>query len=328
MSKSLGNVVAPQSVMNSLGADILRLWVASSDYSSEMNVSQEILKRMADSYRRMRNTARFLLGNLDGFDPDRDGLPVDSLVAVDRWALARTADLQKEILAAYAAYEFHRVYQQLHNFCIVDLGSFYLDVIKDRLYTTPQGGMPRRSAQTAMWHIAEAMVRWLAPILSFTAEEIWRFLPGRRAASVQLATWHELPPVPAGRIDWSALLGVRELAARALEARREAGAIGSGLDARVTIWADGDLRAQLEEFGEELRFLFITSAVDVRAGAEHPADALAGDGYWLQAEPVTDGKCVRCWQHRPDTGTSATHPELCGRCITNLDGGGETRRFV
>ena len=190
MSKSLGNVVAPQSVMNSLGADILRLWVASSDYSGEMNVSQEILKRMADSYRRMRNTARFLLGNLDGFDPARDALPVESLVAVDRWALARTAELQREILAAYDAYEFHRVYQQLHNFCVVDLGAFYLDVIKDRLYTTPRDGLPRRSAQTAMWHIAEAMVRWLAPILSFTAEEIWRFLPGERAgigAAVHLA---------------------------------------------------------------------------------------------------------------------------------------------
>ncbi len=334
MSKSLGNVVAPQSVMNSLGADILRLWVASSDYSGEMNVSPEILKRMADSYRRMRNTARFLLGNLDGFDPARDSLAAESLVAVDRWALARTAELQREILAAYDAYEFHRVYQQLHNFCIVDLGSFYLDVIKDRLYTTPRDGLPRRSAQTAMWHIAEAMVRWLAPILSFTAEEIWRFLPGQRAASVQLSTWHELPAVPAADIDWAGLLGVRDLAARALEAQREAGIIGSGLDARLTIYADGALRAQLETFGEELRFLFITSAADVRAGAGHPAGALAGPGspsgeaFWVQAEPVTDGKCVRCWQHRPDTGASPEHPELCGRCITNLDGGGERRRFV
>jgi isoleucyl-tRNA synthetase len=328
MSKSLGNVVAPQSVMNSLGADILRLWVASSDYSGEMNVSQEILKRMADSYRRMRNTVRFLLGNLDGFDPARDALPVESLVAVDRWALSRTAELQREILAAYSAYEFHRVYQQLHNFCVVDLGAFYLDVIKDRLYTTPRAGMPRRSAQTAMWHIAEAMVRWLAPILSFTAEEIWRFLPGQRAGSVLLSTWHGLPEVPPAHIDWASLLGVRDLAARALEARREAGAIGSGLDARLTIYADGALRAQLEEFGEELRFLFITSAVAVHGGAGHPADALAGEGCWVQAEPVTDGKCVRCWQHRPDTGASPAHPELCGRCITNLDGGGESRRFV
>ncbi|MDP2325440.1 MAG: isoleucine--tRNA ligase, partial [Gammaproteobacteria bacterium] len=328
MSKSTGNVVAPQSVMNSLGADILRLWVASSDYSAEMNVSQEILKRMADSYRRMRNTVRFLLGNLDGFDPARDALPVGSLVAVDRWALARTAELQRGIVAAYGDYEFHRVYQQLHNFCVVDLGSFYLDVIKDRLYTTPRDGMPRRSAQTAMWHIAEAMVRWLAPVLSFTAEEIWRFLPGKRADSVLLSTWHNLPEADADGIDWERLLGVRELAARALEARREAGDIGSGLDARLTIYADGALQGQLQQFGEELRFLFITSAADVLPLADHPADALAGDGFRVRADPVTDGKCVRCWQHRPDTGTVPAHPELCGRCVINLDGAGETRLYV
>ncbi|MEO8445096.1 MAG: class I tRNA ligase family protein, partial [Gammaproteobacteria bacterium] len=328
MSKSMGNVVAPQSVMNSLGADILRLWVASSDYSGEMNVSQEILKRMADSYRRMRNTARFLLGNLDGFDPARDALPVDALVAVDRWAVSRTAALQAEILAAYEGYEFHRVYQQLHNFCIVDLGAFYLDVIKDRLYTTPRGGVARRSAQTALWHIAEALVRWLAPILSFTAEEIWSFLPGSRPESVLLSTWHELPVPAPGETDWTWLLAVRELAARALEAQREAGAIGSGLDAHLTIYADGPLRAQLEAFGEELRFLFITSGAEVRTAADHPAGALEGDGCWIEAVAATEAKCVRCWHHRPDVGATAAHPELCGRCVTNLEGAGEIRRFV
>ncbi len=328
MSKSLGNVVAPQSVMNSLGADILRLWVASSDYSSEMNVSQEILKRMADSYRRMRNTARFLLGNLDGFDPATDAVPVEALVAVDRWALDRTAQLQREIVAAYGAYEFHKVYQQLHNFCIVDLGAFYLDVIKDRLYTTPRGGAPRRSAQTVMWHILEAMVRWLAPILSFTAEEIWRFLPGKRPASVLLSTWHELPNAPPGDVEWPSLLGVRELASRALEARREAGDIGSSLDAGLTIYADGQLRTQLERFGEELRFLFITSVANVRAAADRPVDALAGDGFWVEAVPIADAKCVRCWHHRPDTGSVPAHPELCSRCVSNLDGSGEIRCFV
>jgi isoleucyl-tRNA synthetase len=321
--------------MNTLGADILRLWVASSDYSSEMNVSQEILKRMADSYRRMRNTTRFLLGNLDGFDPARDALPVAALVAVDRWALKRTAELQQEIVTAYGTYEFHRVYQQLHNFCVVDLGSFYLDVIKDRLYTTPAAGLPRRSAQTALWHIAEAMVRWFAPILSFTAEEIWRFLPGERAGSVLLSTWHEVPEVPdlgSAEVGWASLQGVRETVARALEAQRETGAIGSGLDAGLTIFADGALRAQLEQLGEELRFLFITSAAEVRAGAGHPAAALAGqvgtENYWVVAAPVSAAKCVRCWQLRPDTGLSPAHPELCGRCVVNLDGSGEARRFV
>ncbi len=223
MSKSLGNVVAPQPVVNSLGADVLRLWVASTDYRSEMNVSQEILKRMADSYRRMRNTARFLLSNLDGFDPASDQVPVAELIALDRWALARAAELQREIQAAYDSYEFHRVYQQLHNFCVVDLGSFYLDVIKDRLYTTGRKSLARRSAQTAMYHIIEAMVRWLAPVLSFTAEEIWTQLPGERGDSVFLSTWYELPVVKSGGVadlDWKLLLRVRETAARALEALR------------------------------------------------------------------------------------------------------------
>ena len=336
MSKSMGNVVAPQSVMNSLGADILRLWVASSDYSSEMNVSQEILKRMADSYRRMRNTARFLLGNLDGFDPARDAVPVDALVAVDRWAIDRTAQLQREILEAYAGYEFHKVYQQLHNFCIVDLGAFYLDVIKDRLYTTPRSGLPRRSAQTAMWHILEAMVRWLAPVLSFTAEEIWRFLPGKRPASVLLSVWHELPEMPPGAVDWTSLLAVREPASRALEALRESGAIGSSLDATLTIYADGELRSQLDQLGDELRFLFITSAATVRSAAEHPPDALAGTlatalpggEFWVVAAPAAEAKCVRCWHHRANTGSVSAHPHLCSRCVSNVAGSGETRCFV
>ena len=328
MSKSLGNVVAPQSVMNSLGADILRLWVASSDYSSEMNVSPEILKRMADSYRRMRNTARFLLGNLDGFDPARDAVPVASLVAVDRWAIGRTAELQREVLAAYEAFEFHRVYQLLHNFCVVDLGAFYLDVIKDRLYTTSRAGVARRSAQTAMWHIVEAMVRWFAPILSFTADEIWRHLPDERGESVLLTTWHVLPETGPSSVDWPSLLRVRETATRALEVQREAGAIGSGLDAGLVIYADAPLRSLLEQFGDELRFLFITSAVQVRPAAERSAEAMAGDGFWVQAAPLAEPKCVRCWQLRPDTGASAAHPGLCGRCVSNVAGAGESRQFA
>ncbi len=332
MSKSLGNVVAPQTAISSLGADVLRLWVSSSDYSAEMNVSQEILKRMADSYRRMRNTARYLLGNLDGFDPSADTVPVGSLVAVDRWAISRTAEMHREICAAYAAFEFHRVYQLLHNYCVVDLGSFYLDVIKDRLYTTPRRGLPRRSAQTALWHIAEALVRWLAPILSFTAEEIWRHLPsagpGERPGSVMLSTWHELPVAEADGIDWNRLLAVRDLAAQALEGLRASSRIGAALEAGVTVYADGPLRTQLEHFGDELRFLFITSEATVRPAAERPPEALAGEGCWLTATPVSSPKCVRCWQHRPDTGQSAAHPELCGRCVDNVEGAGETRRYV
>lgn len=343
MSKSLGNVVAPQSVIGSLGADILRLWVSSSDYSAEMNVSQEILKRMADSYRRMRNTARYLLGNLDGFDPATDLVAMDSLVAVDRWAIARAAEMHRELVAAYGSFEFHRVYQLLHNYCVVDLGAFYLDVIKDRLYTTPRQGLPRRSAQTALWHIAEALVRWLAPILCFTAEEIWQHLPGPivdqaanqvgdqvrgRPASVMLSTWHALPEVADDGIDWPQLLRIRALAAQALEALRDAGKIGAALDAGVTIHVDGSLRSQLERFGDELRFLFITSAADIRPAGERPADALAGEGYWLVAAPLAEPKCVRCWQRRPDIGESVAHPELCSRCVENLDGGGEARQYV
>jgi isoleucyl-tRNA synthetase len=331
MSKSLGNVVAPQPVVNALGADVLRLWVASTDYRGEMNVSQEILKRMADSYRRMRNTARFLLGNLHGFDPAVDQVPVAELVALDRWAIGRAAELQREITAAYEAYEFHRVYQQLHNFCVVDLGAFYLDVIKDRLYTTGCKSLARRSAQTAMYHIIEAMVRWLAPVLSFTAEEIWAQMPGERGDSVFLSTWHQLPALSAadtGELDWKGLLRVRETAARALEALRVSGAIGSGLDAQLTIFADGRLYQDMQRLGEELRFVFITSGAVVRPAGERSESALAGEGFWVQAAPDSDDKCVRCWHRLPDTGTHAAHPGLCGRCVTNVDGPGETRRYV
>jgi isoleucyl-tRNA synthetase len=331
MSKSLGNVVAPQPVVNALGADVLRLWVASTDYRGEMNVSQEILKRMADSYRRMRNTARFLLGNLHGFDAAVDQVPVAELVALDRWAIGRAAELQREITAAYEAYEFHRVYQQLHNFCVVDLGAFYLDVIKDRLYTTGRRSRARRSAQTAMYHIIEAMVRWLAPVLSFTAEEIWAQMPGERGDSVFLSTWHQLPAVSAadaGELDWKGLLRVRETAARALEALRVSGAIGSGLDAQLTIFADGRLYQDMRRLGEELRFVFITSGAVVRPAGGRSESALAGEGFWVQAAPDSDDKCVRCWHRLPDTGMHAAHPGLCGRCVTNIDGPGETRRYV
>jgi isoleucyl-tRNA synthetase len=323
-------------VVDSLGADVLRLWVASTDYRNEMSVSDEILKRVSDAYRRIRNTARFLLGNLDGFDPLKDQVPVTELVALDRWAIGRAAELQREILAAYEAYEFHRVYQQLHNFCVVDLGAFYLDVIKDRLYTTGRKSPARRSAQTAMYHIIEAMVRWLAPVLSFTAEEIWAQMPGERGDSVFLSTWHRLPAAGSadpGELDWKGLLRVRETAARALEALRVSGAIGSGLDARLTVFADGRLYQDMQRLGDELRFVFITSGAVVRPVGERGESALAGEGlagegFWVQAEPDTDAKCVRCWHRLPDVGKHAAHPELCGRCVTNIDGPGETRRYV
>jgi isoleucyl-tRNA synthetase len=333
MSKSLGNVVAPQKVMNTLGADVLRLWVSATDYANEIAVSDEILKRMADSYRRMRNTLRFLLGNLHGFDPARHALPVDELLALDRWALSRTHTLQTEIIEAYRAYTFHLIYQKVHNFCSVDLGGFYLDVIKDRMYTTPAEGPARRSAQTAMFHIAECMVRWLAPILSFTAEEVWGYLPGARQESVFHATWHALPQVPADPIDWAALIALRTDVTRELEKLREQGRIGAPLDAQVDIYCRPEEFARFAALGAELRFLLITSHAHVHEAALAPPGAVpatntGSSGVWIVVQPTTDPKCVRCWQHRRDVGADARHPQLCARCVINIEGPGEQRIYV
>jgi isoleucyl-tRNA synthetase len=333
-SKSLGNVVAPQKVMSTLGADVLRLWVSATDYANEMSVSDEILKRMADSYRRMRNTMRYLLGNLSGFDPKRDSVPTGDLLALDRWALARTAALQAEITEAYRRYAFHLIYQKVHNFCSVDLGGFYLDVLKDRMYTTPTAGLARRSAQTVMHHIAESVVRWLAPILSFTAEEIWGFLPGERSESVFLETWHPIPEVSATDVDWVALLQLRSDVTRELERLRDAGSIGAPLDAEVDIYCVPDEYARFNALGEELRFFFITSHARVnRIEGAPPADAVPAtntgrNGVWIAVKPTSDPKCIRCWQRRPDVGSNAKHPEICGRCVINVEGPGEKRRFV
>jgi isoleucyl-tRNA synthetase len=332
MSKSLGNVIAPQKVVNSLGADVLRLWVSATDYANEIAVSDEILKRMADSYRRMRNTLRFLLGNLAGFDPQRHAVAPGELLALDRWVLARTRALQDEIVDAYRRYAFHLIYQKVHNFCSVDLGGFYLDVIKDRMYTTPAAGRGRRSAQTVMFHIAEAMVRWLAPILSFTAEEVWGHLPGARAESVFHATWLELPAVAPEAIDWDALMRLRSDVTRELERLRDTGAIGAPLDARVEVYCTGAEYARYAALGAELRFLLITSEAHVHEVAAAPPQAVpavnAGAGVWVLAQPTAEPKCVRCWQRRGDVGTNAAHPQLCGRCILNIEGPGEQRRYV
>ena len=329
MSKSLGNDLGgPQKIMNTLGADILRLWIAATDYRGEMNISDEILKRMGDSYRRMRNTARFLLSNLHGFNPDTDLLGVDDMVALDRWALHRAVELQRSIEAAYATYGFHRVYQQLHNFCVVDMGGFYLDIIKDRLYTTGADSHPRRSAQSAMYYISEAMVRWLAPILSFTAEEIWSLLPGERDASVFLSTFYELPEPQDLVADWDNLIRVRDTVSKALEASREAGNIGSGLEADVTVYADDEIRAALEQPGHELRFVFITSEAAVQPASERTADAAAGDGFWVTVTPSEHPKCIRCWHRRAAVGSVKAHPESCARCAANVDGPGETRVYA
>jgi len=338
MSKSLGNVIVPQKVVGSLGADVLRLWVAATDYANEMSLSDEILKRVAESYRRIRNTARFLLGNLAGFDPACDRVAPDELVAIDRWALWRTQQLQDEVTAAYRSYQFHLIYQKVHNFCSVDLGGFYLDVLKDRLYTTPRNSPARRSAQTAMSWIIEALVRWLAPILSFTAEEIWRFMPGygtsQRSESVFFDTWAALPQGSGQRpaIDWDTVLRVRGAIARELEKLRNADAIGAPLDAQVDLYCSGAALRTLQGFGEELRFVFITSEARVHAAEQRPARAVAAEEgesneVWIVAQPASSAKCVRCWHKRVDVGSHAQHPELCGRCVINVDGPGEQRRF-
>ncbi|ROR35114.1 isoleucine--tRNA ligase [Inmirania thermothiophila] len=335
MSKSLGNVIAPQAVMDRLGADVLRLWVAATDYRGDMGVSDEILDRMADAYRRIRNTARFLLGNLHDFDPARDAVPVAELVALDRWALERTRALQEEVVRAYEAYEFHHIYQRVHNFCTVDLGSFYLDVLKDRLYTAKAAGHARRSAQTVLHHIAEAMVRWLAPILSFTAEEIWHHLPGERAESVFLATWHEIPVGPAadealGERLWQEVLALRDEVARAIERARNADEVGSSLEAEVDLYLAPERLERLAPAGDELRFAFLVSALRLHPLEQAPDEAAPGAlaGVRVHVRRSPHPKCVRCWHRRPDVGADPAHPALCGRCVENVAGAGERRRVA
>ncbi len=324
MSKSLGNVIAPQKVMDAMGADVLRLWVASADYRNEMSVSDEILKRSGDAYRRIRNTARFLLSNLDGFQPARDLRPLDDMVALDRWIVHRADALQTRIVAAYARYDFADIVQALSNFCSVDLGSLYLDVTKDRLYTMPEDSRGRRSAQSAMFRILEAFTRWIAPILSFTADEIWGFLPGERVANVLFATWYDgLAPLPADAAlsadDFDKLLALREQMAKVLEPMRANGVIGAALEAEVTVSASPELASRWQPLAEELRFLFISGDVTVTA--------VNADEVFVLAQPSTKAKCVRCWHHRADVGANAAHPDLCGRCVSNIEGPGEKRKW-
>jgi isoleucyl-tRNA synthetase len=335
MSKSVGNVVAPEKIIQSLGADVLRLWVSSMDYRAEVNVSEEILTRTSETYRRIRNTARFLLANLDGFDPKEHLLAPKEMLALDNWAVDRARQLQADIIKAYDAYQFHIIYQKIQNFCTMELGSFYLDIIKDRQYTTQANSTARRSAQTAMYHISEALVRWLAPILSFTAEEIWQYLPGEREESVFLTTWYtdlaELPKTTHMNQDyWEKVQQVRTSVNKELENQRNNGAIGSPLEADVKLFAEPALKAQLDLLENELRFVLITSRAEVEQVNSHTSHLVATEtpGLWLQVQALTDAKCERCWHRLPDVGTHAAHPTLCGRCISNVDGTGEVRRYA
>jgi len=343
MSKSLGNVVAPQSVIDKLGADVLRLWVASTDYRGEMAVSDNILSRTADGYRRIRNTIRFLLGNLHGFDPGRDAVPYAALVAVDAWALDRAWCLQQQIQDDYQSYAFHTLIQRIHNFCVNDLGGVFLDVTKDRQYTLPEASHARRSSQTAMYHLAHALIRWIAPVLSFTAEEAWGHLVGADQPSVFLTTFHTgLQPLaedaPFSRADWQRLLALREQVNQRLEPLKQAGELGSALEAELTLYAEPPLLALLQRFGPELKYLLLTGEVNLMPFADRP-EALPVQTLALEAEGGTEplviavhvpghGKCPRCYHFRADIGRDPQHPGLCGRCADNLALPGEVRRHA
>ena len=334
MSKSLGNVISPQDIMNKMGADILRLWVASTDYTAEMTVSDEIFKRSADRYRRIRNTARYLLANLNGFNPETDMVAVDDMVALDRWILDRAAVLQDELVAAYDEYQMLVVTQKLMNFCTVELGSFYLDVIKDRQYTAKADSVARRSCQTALYHIAEAMTRWMAPIMSFTAQEIWQVLPGKRDEFVFTGEWYQgLVKADAAKLDnafWQQLLEVRTEVNKVLETARKEEKIGATLQAEVTLYVGKSLEEQLSELGNELRFVLLTSKAVIESKENRPADAIASDieGLFIAVSATSAEKCERCWHYCDDVGTHEEHKDICGRCVTNVDGEGEVRQFA
>jgi isoleucyl-tRNA synthetase len=335
MSKSKGNVVAPQSIMKNLGADVLRLWVAATDYRGEMNVSDEILKRTSDGYRRLRNTARFLLSNLDGFNPATDLVAIEDMLPLDRWAVDRAYLLQKDVIANYETYQFQQIYQKVHHFCAMDLGSFYLDIIKDRQYTAKTDGLARRSAQTAMYHIIEALARWLAPITSYTADEIWQYLPGKRSDSIFLEIWYEKlfeldTDSVMNREFWEKIMLVRTAVSKEIEQIRSKGSIGSSLNAEVELYCNEEYFSVLNQLSSELHFIFITSGASLADEKFCPEDAIQTEieGIKLKVSASEHTKCTRCWHHRYDVGEHKNHPELCGRCVENIDGAGEIRQFA
>ncbi len=339
MSKSKGNVIVPQQVMGELGADILRLWVASTDYSGELSISREILKRVVESYRRIRNTLRFLLSNISDFDAERDALPVDDWLEIDRYALVMLSDLQAALVPSelgnkqprsaghYGEYEFHQVAQRLQTFCSEELGGFYLDILKDRLYTAPADSRVRRSAQNALHHITHVLARLMAPILSFTAQEVWELLaPGE--ASVFEQTWLDIKlPRDAEQLRgrWGRLRTLRGDVTKRLEELRTAGKIGSSLAGDLDLYADGETAVLLNSLGDDLRFVFITSRATVHTGEDADAVKTALPGVCLKVSASPHVKCERCWHYRADVGHQAEHPQLCGRCIANLYGAGEPR---
>ena len=335
MSKSLGNVIEPEQVIQALGADILRLWVASTDYHGEIAFSNEILKRTADVYRRLRNTARYLLSNLHDFNPEIDFLPYEKWIALDQWALGHTHDVQGKLRNYFDNYEFHNVCQTIHNFCSVEMGGFYLDITKDRQYTMSKDSIGRRSAQSAMYHILHALVRWLAPIVSFTADEIWEHIPGKKEDSVFLTQWYEKlhklsDHALLNNQYWENLRKVRDEVNKEIERLRAAQVLGSALEAHVVLYVGDELYKQLTLLGEELRFVLIVSEIAVKKLSEKPTDVVMTSvpELALAILAVSYKKCVRCWHRCEDIGSVEAHPELCGRCVSNIDGSGEMRQYA
>jgi len=317
MSKSEGNVVAPQEVSGKLGAEIIRLWCASTDYSGDLAIDDKILARVVDAYRRIRNTLRFLLANVSDFDPAKDAVPFEQMLEIDRYALSRAAQLQADILAHYEVYEFHPVVSKLQIYCSEDLGSFYLDILKDRLYTTAPKSLARRSAQTALHQITHAMLRWMAPFLSFTAEEAWKVFGS--SESIFMETYADLAaPDEALLAKWTRIRELRDAVNKDIEALRTDGKVGSSLQAKVTLEVTADDHALLASLGDDLKFVFITSAIDLIAGSEQT----------IRVKASSSVKCERCWHYRDDVGHDAAHPTICGRCTSNLYGTGENRKFA
>ena len=331
MSKSIGNIIAPQEIVDQMGADVLRLWIASTDYSNEMSISKDILKQSSDIYRRIRNTIRFLLANVSDFDVTKDSVASESMVAIDLWAIENARLVQSQVTKSYAQYNYAKAVQDIYNFCSADLGGFYLDIIKDRLYTAKKDGSARHSAQTALWHLLESLCRWIAPILSFTAEEVWRTMPQRETKTVFAAKWHQLPKdgnMKVSMADWNKLKQIKNQVNKHIECYRLDNKIGSALDLRVSLRLDQENYRLLSQISSELPFLFICSQTNIELLEDNATDE-KGDKINLECtlEQCSDNKCARCWQRLPEVGKIEGHEELCQRCVDNLCQG-ESRRYV
>ena len=326
MSKSVGNVIAPQQVADKLGAEIIRLWVASTDYSGEMTISDEILKRVTESYRRIRNTLRFLLANLSDFDPNKHHMPADQWLEIDRYAVALANQLQTDVQAHYQAYEFQPAVARILTFCSEDLGGFYLDILKDRLYTSAPDSADRRAAQNALFHITRNLLKWLSPFLSFTAEEAWQSFPHgsneKAKDSIFMEEFEQFPSIanPNELLDkWNRIREIRSEVTKAIEIEREAGHVGSSLQAELTIKVGDVDFAILHSLENDLRFVTITSSANIE---------LSNDGLEVLVRSSQYKKCGRCWHHTADVGSNSEHQDLCGRCISNLFGDGDHRLFA